>query len=189
MALREKLTYTLFKKLHIEESKSLQEIGDAFGVSRQRIHQLKKEYEKKHGKLTRRVFIDIVTLKHYLDLGWTAKQIADHFEMQPSKVCRMIRKYKEAYELGVTVIAIKRKTAKDFVTKKELKRLYEEELCTDKEIAKLVQLSPSTIGMLRKKYGIETLRTKKLRKLPNELTKERFLTLYKKLRTVMDVTL
>ena len=36
----------------------------------------------------------MLSLKHYLEQGWTAKEIAEHYGMKPSKIARLIRKYK-----------------------------------------------------------------------------------------------
>jgi predicted DNA-binding protein YlxM (UPF0122 family) len=178
MNIRKQLTPKKLIELHIRENLSLSEIGELYGVSRQRIHQLKKEYEKEQGKITRRVVIDALTLKHYLEQGWTAKRIAEHLELRPSKVSRMIRKYKEEYEAGYSPINIHRKKADDIVTKEELYHLYIHQLYTDKEIAEKFQVSPSTINLLRKKYGIKTIKTKSLRRLPSLLSKEKFIELY-----------
>ena len=178
MAVRKKLTAEKLIKLHTQDNLSLAEIGKMYGVSRQRIHQLKKEFEEKYGKINRRLFIDVVTLKHYLDQGWTAKQIAERFEMKASKVSRLIRKYRSQYENGVSEIKIKRKTVDELINKYELKMLYEEKLMTDKEIAKHFQVSASTVGMLRRKYKIKTMKTKALRKLPQMLTHSKFERLY-----------
>lgn len=178
MAVRKNLTAEKLIKLHTQDNLSLAKIGKMYGISRQRVHQLKKEAEEMYGKINRRIFIDVMTLKHYLDQGWTAKQIADRFEMKQAKVSRLIRKYKKEYETGICDINIKRKTAEDLIKKYELKEMYEVKLMTDKEIAKVYQVSPSTIGSLRKRYRIPTIKTKSLRKLPNLLPKERFKRLY-----------
>lgn len=178
MPIREKLTAEVLIRLHTQENLSLSKIGELYGVSRQRVHQLKKEYEKKHGRVTRRSFIDVITLKHYLDQGWSAKQIAERFNMKSSKVSRMIREYKKQYEMGRSIINIKRKKAEDLLQRKDLYELYVNQLLTDKEIGERYQMSASTVGMLRKEYNITTNRTKKLRRLPKILTKEKFIRLY-----------
>ena len=178
MAIREELTAELFIRLHTQENLSLAAIAKEYGVSRQRVHQIKKEFEKKHGTINRRIFIDAITLKHYLDQGWTAKQIAERFAMKPGKVARLIRQAKEEYEEGLSLIKIQRKKVEDILKKEELYELYVKQLKTDKEIAALYQLSASTVGGLRKKYKIPTKRSKGLRKLPQQLTKEAFMQLY-----------
>lgn len=180
MAIRKQLTPEIFVNLYVKKQMSLTKIGNMFGVSRQRVHQLKKEYEKKHGKMEKEITIDVITLKHYLDQGWTAKQIAERFELKPSKVTRLIRNYREKFNKGYVKLVLKRKTAEDLISKNELESLYVKELLTDEEIGKKYQLSPSTIGMLRKRYNIQTIRTKALRKLPLKLTKEKFERLYLK---------
>jgi DNA-binding CsgD family transcriptional regulator len=152
----------------------LTEIAKKYGVSRQRVHQMKQEFEKKHGRINRRIFIDSITLKHYLDQGWTAKQIAERFSMKPSKVTRLIRKAKEQYEDGLSAIKVERKKVKDLITREELYDMYIRQLKTDKEIAAKYQISPSTVGSLRKQYKIPTKHSKGLRKLPGQLTKEKF---------------
>jgi predicted DNA-binding protein YlxM (UPF0122 family) len=178
MAVRDELTAEELIRLHIQDNLSLTKIGEMYGISRQRVHQLKKEYERKHGTITRSVNIDVLTLKHYLDQGWTAKQVAERFDMKASKVTRLIRKYKAEYDEGITFIKIKRKVSKDIISKKELEEYYLVKLYTDQEIAEMFQVSASTVGMLRKSYGIPTIRTKALRKLPTVLTKDKFRKLY-----------
>lgn len=178
MTIREQLTPALLIQLHVRDNLSLSEIGVRYGISRQRVHQLKKEYEQQYGKITRRVVIDVLTLKHYLEQGWTAKRIAEHFEMNPSKVNRMIRKYKDAYEEGASPVQITRKKTTDIISQKELFHLYVEELYTDRQIADMYQMSPSSVNLLRRKYHIPTLRTKSLRQLPVQLPKSTFERLY-----------
>lgn len=178
MAIRKELTAELFIRLYTQENLSLAAIAKEYGVSRQRVHQLKKEFEKKHGRIHRRIFIDAITLKHYLDQGWTARQIAERFAMKPGKVARLIRQAKEQYEDGLSTIKVERKKAEDILSKEELHTLYSKELKTDKEIAKMYQLSASTVGGLRKVYSIPTKKSKGLRKLPAILPKETFIQLY-----------
>lgn len=178
MATREKLTSSKLIELHVRQNLSLTEIGELYGISRQRVHQLKKEYEKKCGKITRRLFIDVLSLKHYLEQGWSAKEIAEHYDMKPSKIARLIRKYKEDYEAGVSNISICRKNTKDLLGKHELYDLYVHQLYTDAEIAAKFSVSASTINLLRKEYKIPTNNDKALRKLPMKLPKTRFHFLY-----------
>lgn len=178
MAIRKELTADVFIRLHTQENLSLSAIAKEYGVSRQRVHQIKKDIEKKHGRINRRIFIDAITLKHYLDQGWTAKQIAERFSMKPSKVARLIRQAKEQYEDGMSAIKVERKKVEDILSKEELYDLYVRQLKTDREIAAMYQLSASTVGSLRKAYYIETKRTKALRKLPSVLTKEKFIHMY-----------
>lgn len=178
MDIRKKLNADILIQLHVRENMSLSKIGEIYGVSRQRVHQLKKEYEKKHGKITRKVSIDVLTLKHYLDQGWTSKRIADHFEMSPSKISRLIRKYREEYELGASHVKISKKKTEDIISELELRNLYTIKLLTDKEIAEIYQVSPSSVNLLRNKYKIPTNKTKSLRKLKRTLTKEIFIELY-----------
>lgn len=178
MGTRKELTSSKLIELHVRQNLSLSKIGEMYGISRQRVHQLKKEYEKSAGKINRRLFIDVITLKHFLEKGWTAKEIAKHYEMKPSKISRLIRKYKEEYEMGASNIKINRKTAKDLISKSVLYDLYIHKLFTDEQIAKEFHVSPSTINLLRKEYGIPTNNDKSLRKLPMELTDERFKQLY-----------
>lgn len=178
MNIRSNLTPETLIELHVRENMSLTEIGEMYGVSRQRVHQLKKEYEKQHGKITRRVVIDVLTLKHYLEQGWTAKRIAEHLDLKPSKISRLIRKYKEDYNSGISKVKIKRKKSDDIIPKSELTELYLNKLYTDREIADMYQVSPSSVNLLRKKYNIPTIKTKSLRKLPFKLTKNVFERLY-----------
>lgn len=173
-ALREELTYHQLIELHVRQNLSLTEIGAIYGVSRQRVHQLKKEYEAKHGKINRRLFIDVFSLKHFLEQGWSATEIALHYEMKPSKVARLIRKYKEEYESGASHIKINRKQIKDLISKSELYDLYANQLYTDREIAEKFSVSASAINALRKAYKIPTNNNKALRKLPMKLSKEVF---------------
>jgi transposase len=173
VALRDQLPPDLFIELHVRQNMSLTNIGEKFGVSRQRVHQLKKEYEKKFGEINRRTFIDFITLKKYLEKGWSDRQIASHFQMKPSKISRLIRKHQERYENGLSPVPLKRKRAEDILSKAILVKLYVVELQTDKEIANHYQLSPSTVNSLRKKYNIPTNNDKSLRKLPIELTREK----------------
>jgi len=176
--IRNNLTPETLIELHVRENMSLSEIGEMYGVSRQRVHQLKKEYEKQHGKITRRVVIDVLTLKHYLDQGWTAKRIAEHLDLRASKISRLIRKYKDEYENGVSKVKIKRKKSDDIIPKNDLIDLYLNKLHTDREIADMFQVSASSVNLLRKKYNIPTIKTKSLRKLPFKLTKSVFERLY-----------
>lgn len=178
MDTRKKLTPDTLIKLHVRENLSLSKIGEMYGVSRQRIHQLKKEYEKKHGKITRKVVLDVLTLKHYLEQGWTAKRIAEYFDMSPSKISRLIRKYKEEYELGASPIKIKRKKADDLISKDDLIHLYNNKLLTDKEIADIYQISASSVNLLRNKYNIKSNKDKSLRRLKVDLTQDKFKKLY-----------
>ena len=186
LSLKKELTPDELIRLHIEENMSLTEIGKLFHVSRQRVHQIKKEYERKMGKISRRVFIDAFTLKHHLEQGWSAKTIAEYYEIKPSQVTRMIRKYHKEYEDGHSLVEVKILQADDLISKEELVQLYLEELHTDKEIAEKYQVSASTVNLLRKKYDIPTIRTKSLRKLPNELPKELFERLYLKEKWTLD---
>lgn len=178
MGIRKKLTPDKLIELHVRQNLSLSEIGNMFGISRQRVHQLKREYERTHGKINRRFFIDVLTLKHYLDLGWSVKQISNHFDMTTSKISRLIRKYQDEYDYGVSNIEIRKKKANDIISKGRLHELYVDKLYTEKEIADEFQVSPSTINILRKQYKIPTNKDKSLRKLPNVLTKDKFEQLY-----------
>lgn len=178
MAATDELTFSTFIELYIRKNMSLSKIGKIYGISRQRVHQIKQELEKKHGKITRRISIDPITLKHYLEQGWNASEIAKHFNMTPSKISRLIRQYQNQYEAGELNIAIKRKKAQDILTKKELSSLYTEQLYTDKEIGEKYQLSSSTVSSLRKEYGIRTIHIKKIRELLKLLSKEIFIDLY-----------
>lgn len=180
MSTKKELTPSLLIELHVRKNLSLTKIGEMYNVSRQRVHQIKKEYEKKHGKINRRMNIDALTLKHFLELGWNATQIANHFNMSPSKVSRLIRNYKSQYEIGKINVHIKRKTSEDILPKNELIKLYINDLLTDREIANLYNLSPSTVNLLRKRYKINSIQTKKLRRLPQLLTKDKFDVLYYK---------
>lgn len=186
LSLKKELTPDELIRLHIEENMSLSQIGKIYNVSRQRIHQIKKEYERKMGKISRRVFIDAFTLKHHLEQGWSAKNIAEYYDIKPSQVTRMIRKYQKEYELGNSLVELKILQADDLISKEELKTLYLDELYTDKEIAEKFQVSASTVNLLRKKYGIPTIRTKSLRKLPNKLPKELFERLYLKEKWTLE---
>lgn len=178
MALRDNLTYETLCELHINQNLSLTAIGNKYNVSRQRIHQLKKEFEKEYGKISRQVYIDPVTLNHYLDQGWTAKMIADYFDIKPNQITRLIRKYQIEYEEGLSPINVKRKKTEDLLPKHLLMEHYLEDLMTDKEIGDLYRISSSSVNLLRKKYNIKTINTKSLRKLPIELPKEKFHHLY-----------
>lgn len=178
MATREELSSSKLIELHVRQNLTLSQIGKLYGISRQRVHQIKKDVEKTYGKITRRMFIDVFSLKHYLEQGWSAKEIALHYDMKPSKVARLIRKYKEEYESGVSNIKISRKKIKDLISKAELYDLYVNQLYTDAEIAEKCSVSPSTINALRKDYGIPTNNDKALRKLPMKLTEETFYFLY-----------
>lgn len=164
MNLREKLTPDKFIELHIRKNLSLTEIGEIYGVSRQRIHQFKKEIEVKHGKINRRLFIDVFSLKHFLEQGWTAKQIGEYYDLKPSKVARLIRKYKSEYESGYSNIKIERKKIEDIISRDEIHELYIEKLYTDEEIAEKFNVSTSAINILRRQYNIKTNNNKSLRK-------------------------
>lgn len=178
MYLRDQLTPEELIRLHTEENLSLTKIGEMYDVSRQRVHQIKKEYEKKTGKITRRVYIDPFTLRHHIDQGWSAQMIADHYDLQPHQITRMIRKFQKEYEAGDSPVEVKLLQAEDILPRAELAKLYQTDLKTDKEIAEQFGLSASTVNLLRKKYHIPSMKTKSLRKLPKELTRDTFVRLY-----------
>lgn len=166
-------------ELHVRQKLSLAKIGKMYGITRQRVHQLKKEYEKSVGKIHRHSFVDVLTLRDYLDKGYTVKDIAEELELTTSKVSRLIRQHQEAYELGMSNINIKRKSKKDLINKALLYELYVHQLWTDEDVAKKYNISASTVNILRKEYGIATNNNKSLRKLPTLLSASKFHQLYK----------
>lgn len=160
----QELTFEHFIELYVRQNLSLQEIGDIFGVSRQRIHQIKKDLESIHGKIQRKNTLDSFTLKKLLDSGMSVKAIADMHHLKISKVNRLIRKCEEDYKMGLSPIKVVRKKSKDILTKGLLHQLYVIEKLTDKEIATRHHVSPTTVWLLRKKYEIESYYTKSLRR-------------------------
>jgi len=170
----QELTFETFIELYVRQNQSLQCIADTYGVSRQRIHQIKKEFERTHGKIQRNQSIDVFTLKRLLDDGKTLQQIADMSGIKLSKVHRLIRKYEEDYNQGLSAIKIVRTKTKDILSKSLLHQLYVKELLTDKEIAERFGCSPATVWLLRKEYEISSLYTKGLRRLKQALNKETF---------------
>lgn len=179
MTIRGTLTAEVLIQLHVREGLSLSQIGNRFGCSRQRVHQIKQEHEKAHGKINRRTILDVFTLHHYLEKGWSDGAIASHFDLKTSQVSRMIRVNQKRYKEGKVPILLVRKKAEDVLPKTLLYHYYVEQLKTDKEIATLVHLSPSTVNNLRKKHGIPTNNQKSLRRLPQRLPKEKLVSLLK----------
>lgn len=179
MSVRKDLTSEKLIELHVRQKLSLSKIGEMYGISRQRVHQLKKDYEKSCGKINRRLIIDVFTLKQLLDKGMTAKEIGIEYNLKASHVCRLIKNYQEDYESGFSNISIKRKTLQDIISYEELYTLYSKQLMTDKEIAKKFNASPAAVCNLRKKYRIPTNNNKSSRKLHNILTPMLFKKLYK----------
>ena len=168
------LTFEMFIELYVRKNQSLQSIANDYGVSRQRIHQIKKEFERTHGKILRNQAIDSYTLKRLLDEGKTLQAIADLHDIKLSKVHRLIKKYENEYHQGLSPIKISRTKIKDALPKPLLHKLYVNELLTDKEIAERFQCSPATVWLLRKEYEITSLYTKGLRRLKQSLNKETF---------------
>ncbi|PGK51426.1 hypothetical protein CN918_26915 [Priestia megaterium] len=168
------LTFETFIELYVRQNQSLQDIANTYGVSRQRIHQIKKEYERTHGKIQRNQPIDSFTLKRLLDEGKSLQEIADLFNIKLSKVHRLIKKYEEDYLQGLSPIKIVRTKIKDVLSKSFLHQLYVKELLTDKEIAERFGCSPATVWLLRKEYEISSFYTKGLRRLKQVLNKETF---------------
>lgn len=160
----QELTFEQFIEYYVRKKLSLQEIGDIYGVSRQRIHQIKKHLESIHGKIQRKNTLDSFTLKKLLDSGISVKDIADMHHLKISKVNRLIRKCEEEYKLGLSPIKVVRKKSKDILTKGLLYQLYVNEKLTDKEIASKYHVSPTTVWLLRKEYQIESYYTKSLRR-------------------------
>lgn len=168
------VTFERFIELYVRQKLSLQAIGELYGVSRQRIHQIKKQFETKHGKIQRKPQLDSFTLKRKLEEGRSVQEIASEHQMTSSKVNRLIRQYENAYNAGLSPVKIQRKKARDILPKSLLHQLYIVELKNDKEIAERYHLSPATVWMLRKEYEIPSLHTKSLRQLPKKLPKESF---------------
>lgn len=176
--LREQLSYEVFIQLYVKENRSLAHIGELYGVSRQRVHQMKQEFEKEYGKISRKKTIDLFTLKRHLDQNFSIREIADKHRLTPNQVMRQIKMYQKQYEKGILPVGIKINKAEDLLSREELMRLYLDDLLTDDEIGKLKRLSPSSVSLLRKQYGIPTIFSKSLRKLPKKLPKEKFEQLY-----------
>ncbi|QST02928.1 hypothetical protein IMZ31_20485 (plasmid) [Pontibacillus sp. ALD_SL1] len=177
MSIRNELTAQALIDLHVHQKKTLAEIGSMFAISRQRVHQLKKEYEKTHGPINRRCVPDARTLKKYIDKGFSNEKISQEIGVSPSCVYRHIQKYQQEYQKGVQPHSLKRKKAEEILPPSLLRHLYETKHHTDREIGELYNLSPSLVNNLRFKYGITTNNKKSLRTLPMRLPKERFLLL------------
>lgn len=178
MSVRETLTPEKLIELHVRQNITLSQIGVMYSISKQRVHQLKKEYESNKGRIQRRLSLDVFSLKHHLDQGWSVQEIASHFKMKDSKVARLIRKYKTEYDCGQSNIRIAKRSLEDILPKENLFNLYVNQLYTDAEISEKYQISVSSVNNLRKKYKIKSLKTKSLRKLPNDLTPQLFRQLY-----------
>lgn len=174
MSSRERLTAEKLIELHVRQNITLAKIGELYGISKQRVHQLKKEYETKAGKIQRRLSLDVFSLKHHLDMGRSANEIAKQFNMKPSKITRLIRKFKADYTCGQSNVRIVKRSIDQLLPRDTLYKLYVNDLLTDSEIAKEFQISVSSVNNLRKKYKIKSIKTKSLRKLPNTLTEETF---------------
>lgn len=178
MGIRDELTYELLFDLMVNKKMKMSSIARMFGVSRQRIFQIKEDLENKHGKIKLNNFIDVVTLKRCLDERMTLKEISKKYNLPISKINSLIKDYQEKYEDGTISIKVEKKKAEDILTKSLLTKHYLEELLTDKEIALKYHLSPATVNILRNKYEINTINTKALRQLPKKLSKEKFHFLY-----------
>ena len=111
----EELTFEEFIELYVRKDLTLQEIGDIFGVSRQRIHQIKKYFESIHGKIKKSQQLDAFKLKKLLDDGKDAKEIASLTNIKMSKINRLIRKYEDDYKKGISPIKVIRKKSKDIL--------------------------------------------------------------------------
>lgn len=158
------LTFQKFTELYVLKNYSLQKIGELYGVSRQRVHQIKKQLESKHGKIRRKHAIDSFTLKEMLDNGLSFQEIAKNCGSSVSKISRLVRKYEEDYRRGISPVKIKRRKIKDILAKELLYKLYAIELKNDKEIAQMYGVSQTSVWLLRKEYDIESFYTKSLRR-------------------------
>lgn len=136
----------MLKHLLYNEERSRAEIGREFGVSRERIRQLEKEYCQTHSKLFQNPSKTIteLELRNFLKARYTQKEIALFYQCSPKTVAR----YQKAWGL-------KKLSASQILPPEKLRQLVLEEGLDDVSIAKEYQFSPSTIEKLRQRYGIK----------------------------------
>lgn len=140
-------------------------IGMKYNVSRQRIHQIYKEYKRQYPemfKLPQEPSKE--EIEGLLKKNVPLSKIAATFDISVGRLKKLMFKY-----------GLKKTFIKDVLTTECLKDLYIEQEKTDQEIAQFFNCSPNTVMKLRYSYGIY----KHMRKpLCKKLTKELFYELY-----------
>lgn len=157
----------LAELLNLPKKKSLAAIGAEYHVSRQRIHQLYREYVRQRPELfPSRKVPAAEEIRDLLAANAPLSKIAKKYSLSVGK----LKKYMNAYGL-------KKEYLKEKLKRDELYRLYVELEMSDEKIARMYNCSPNTIMKLRYENQIyERMR----RSLRERLTPEIFKELYEK---------
>lgn len=144
---------------------SFSEIGTKHDVSRQRVHQLYKEYKKNHPDLfVEKTVPGKAELESLLTSCPTLKEVAEKLDMTVNKLKRLMKRYD-----------LKKQFVKEALSHDVLHQLYVVEEKSDDEIGRQFRCSRNTVMKLRYEFGIyESMR----KTLADKLTKEIFEELY-----------
>ena len=144
---------------------SFSKIGNLHGVSRQRIHQLYKEYKESYSDLfMEKMEPSQAELAELLERFTTLKEVAEHLSVTTNRLKRMLKQH-----------GLKKTFVKEALSEEVLYKMYVDEEKSDEEIAEQYRCSPNTVMKLRYQFGIyESMR----KPLSSKLTRERFLMLY-----------
>lgn len=123
---------------------SLSQIGKMYNVTRQRVHQVLKEYKKERPELfVERTFPSKQELEKLLEKNISLVSIANHFNISTSRLRKLMDEY-----------GLKKEFIKDKLDKETLCTLFIKQRKTDEEIAKMYNCSKNTVKKLRYQYGI-----------------------------------
>lgn len=162
MKLKQELTPQILADLiNPPESKSLQVIGEMFGVSRQRVHQILNGYKKEHPHLFVKKALPSAL---EMTVATSLSELSRQYGVSVNRIKSLMKK-----------ASIEREPLTQKISEETLRHLYVQMEWGDKEIAELFGCSQHTVMKLRYGYGIHaTLRLP----LETKLSKERFVELY-----------
>lgn len=145
MSLKKKLSpEVLADMVNPPKSMSLSEIGSIYNVSRQRVHQVLKEYKKLKPHLFKGPqYPSKEEIQRLLDKNISINAIAKHFNITTNRLKKLMGKYN-----------LKKVYIKEKLTKEKLYLHFVLEKKSDREIAELYNCSRNTVMKLRYLNGI-----------------------------------
>jgi len=166
MSLKKQLPpQVLAEMVNPPQCRSFGSIAREFGKSRQRVHQIYKEYKEKYPELFKEKEIpEGEVIKEALDRGDSYTKIMQDFNLTTTELKKILEKH-----------GLKKKLVKDILTKERLMELYVDKELDDEAIGKMFNCSPNTVMRARYEHGIYKEMRRPLRE---KLTPELFKKLY-----------